>query len=171
MDNQPAARRWRAGCPCQRWVAETLYRSWQAGIGLFTWFSLRDDPINVSSFQTGLYYACANGQACDQPKPLVTSFRFPFVAYSQAKRRVLVWGRTPPDVLGPVQVQVRRRGRWITLATLRPNAGGVFTSRLRLPRKVDPRSAMLRAVGSDHVTLSAPFSLKRPKDLLVKPFL
>ncbi len=35
----------------QRWVAETLYRSWHGGISVFNWYSLRDTPT-ASSFRT-----------------------------------------------------------------------------------------------------------------------
>jgi hypothetical protein len=154
----------------ERWVAETLYFSWRSGVSLFTWFSLRDDPLNVSLFQTGLYYNCPTGPACDRPKPTLMSFRFPFVAYGQGGSKVLVWGRTAPDVPGSVGVQLRRKGRWVTLVTLRTRGSGIFTAQLRLPRGVDPHNAVLRARGADRVTLSSPFSLKRPRDILVKPF-
>ena len=39
-----------------RWVAEALYRMWSAGVSLVTWFTLRDQPLRTSPYQSGLYY-------------------------------------------------------------------------------------------------------------------
>jgi hypothetical protein len=153
----------------QRWVAEAMYTAWRDGIGLFTWFTLRDDQLTSSLFQAGLYFACSTGFACDQPKLTLASFRFPFVAYRQSGRQVLVWGRTPPGVTGPARVQLLHGGRWVTLATLTPSAAGIFSKQLRLPPNANPSNSMLRAQGSDGTTVSNPFSLKRPGNLPAKP--
>jgi hypothetical protein len=153
----------------QRWVAETLYRAWQGGVSVFTWYSLRDQPYPASYQQAGLYYECPQGVSCDTPKPAAGAFRFPFVAYSAAKRRVLVWGRTPEGVPGKVQVQWLRGRSWKRLATLTTDSDGIFTARPSLPRGANPKSALLRAVQSGGST-SPSFSLQRIPDILVKPF-
>src|SRR4029077_5905861 len=115
----------------QRWVAAAISRSWTAGISVFTWFSLRDEPLETSPFQSGLYFACPTGIACDTPKPSFAAFRFPFVAYTQRRRTVLVWGRTPAGVPASVQVQWLRGGRWRGLVKLSTDADGIFTARVR----------------------------------------
>jgi hypothetical protein len=154
----------------QGWVAEALYRAWRAGISLFTWFSLRDDPLGVSGYQTGLYYACATGSSCDTPKPLLRAFRFPFVALRQSGRVVNTWGRVPPGEEGSVRLQWLRGRRWQTFATARTTSGGIFARRLRLPAGADPRSAVLRAQTVALAESSSPFSLNPPPDFPVKPF-
>jgi cellulase (glycosyl hydrolase family 5) len=160
----------RSGVPLllhERWTAEALYRMWQAGVSLATWFQLRDEPTASSIFQSGLYFRCAGGLACDTPKPALAAFRFPFVAYGSSGS-VLVWGRTPAGAPGVVLIQ-RAVGRgWRRLAALRTDGDGIFAGRLRLPRGVNARSGSLRAVLANEA--SPPFSLTRPRDLLVAPF-
>lgn len=160
------------GVPAQlerRWVAETLYRGWQAGISVFTWYSLRDEPLGTNSLQTGLYFACPQGIYCDQPKPAAAAFRFPFVAYTSSKRRVLVWGRTPEGAPSVVQIQWLHGRSWRRLATLRTDGDGIFTGRPPLPRGANPKSALLRAVPAGGEA-SPSFSLHRIPDILVTPF-
>ncbi len=156
----------------QRWVAETLYRAWQGGISEFTWYSVTDQPFPASYQQAGLYYECPQGVSCQTPKPAAGAFRFPFVAYTVAKRRVLLWGRTPEGAPGKVQIQWLRGSRWRRLATLRTDGDGIFfTGRLNLPRAVNPKNGQLRALrlgGSGEA--SPAFSLHRTPDIPVKPF-
>jgi hypothetical protein len=159
------------GVPAQlerRWVAETLYRGWRGGVSVFNWYSLRDTPIASSFEQMGLYFECPQGIYCDKPKPAAAAFRFPFVAYTSAKHRVLVWGRTPVGVPGRVQIQWLQGRRWRGLATLRTDRDGIFTARPLLPRRANPKSALLRAVQLGDP--SPAFSLHRTPDILVTPF-
>jgi hypothetical protein len=162
-----------AGVPValeRRWVAETLYRAWAAGIGVFTWFKLNDEPMGSSPFQSGLYFACKGGRdSCDSPKPAAAAFRFPFVAYASGKRGVLVWGRTPAGASGRVRVEWLRAGRWRAFATLTTDANGIFTGRLRLPGGASSTSAQLRATRAGGGSAPA-FSLRRPPDIPVDPF-
>ena len=151
-----------------RWVAEGLYRMWQSGVSLVTWFQLRDDAANGRPdnqvFQSGLYLRCSAGLACDSPKPALTAFRFPFVAF-RFGRRVRVWGRTPAGQAVKVSVQQRTgRRKWRKVAKLRPDGYGIFFRRLRLSR-----GGALRAVlpGGE---ASLGFSLRRPPDRTVSPF-
>ncbi|HEY5286969.1 MAG TPA: hypothetical protein VIJ50_07685 [Solirubrobacteraceae bacterium] len=153
----------------RRWVAETLYRSWQAGINIFTWFTLRDEPMGSSPFQSGLYFACAGGIYCDTPKPAAAAFRFPLVAYPAAKRSVYVWGRTPAGVPGSVRVQWLQGRTWRTFATLRSDGDGTFSAQLPLPRQASPGSALLRAL-EPGVGVSPSFSLHRPPEIAATPF-
>jgi hypothetical protein len=153
----------------QRWVDEALYRSWSAGIGVFTWFSLRDLPFGSSMFQSGLYFACPAGAYCDTPKPAASAFHFPFVAFPRPKHRVLVWGRTPAGVPSLVSIQWRRGRRWATVARVYSDRDGIFTLRVRLPRKTSLRTGSLRAL-TPRLGASPSFGLYHPPDILVTPF-
>jgi hypothetical protein len=145
-----------------RWVAETLYRVWSTGVDLLAWFQVTD-PLDPSGFLSGLYYACPQGPQCDRPKPALTAFRFPFVAFKKA-HRVSVWGRTPAGVPATVAVQQRVGRAWRTLKRLRSDRYGIFRSTLKRMGSGD-----LRAVES-RSDASLPFSLVVPPDYPVNPF-
>ena len=140
-----------------QWVSEALFRAWQAGVTMFSWFQLRDQA-QPSPFQSGLFFG--NWTA----KPALTAFRFPFVAFKQRKG-VSVWGRTPAGKPASVAVE-RSTGRaWKRVATLRTTSAGVF-SRV-LPLRLSASSSLrARIAGSK----SIPFPLKPPRDLFVTPF-
>jgi hypothetical protein len=153
----------------RRWVAEALYRAWSAGVSVFTWFRLSDDPLNVSQFQSGLYFYCAGGVSCQSPKPAAAAFRFPFVAYAAPSSHVRVWGRTPAGAGGRVRIQWLAGSRWRTFTTLSTDRDGIFTANPLLPRKANPKSAKLRALRANGEASPA-FSLHRPPDIAVTPF-
>jgi hypothetical protein len=147
-----------------RWVAEGLYRMWQAGVSLVTWFSLRDEPLEVSEFQSGLYLRVGATYAAARPKRSLRAFRFPFVAFP-SRGGVLVWGRTPGSRPGAVLVERRAGARWKRVARLTTNRYGIFTRRFG-GRLAGPFRARL-ANGTD---TSVPFSLTRPREIQVWPF-
>lgn len=157
-----------------RWISEALYRMWRSGVGLATYFGLRDSPVGRSIFQSGLYYGCASGMACDRPKPLLAAFRFPFVAYTTSRpRQVVVWGRTAFGVSGTVWVQIAVGRAWKRLATLRTDANGVFYAHLQVPGSQSIGRSSLRAVLDPPASPQQPsraFSLSRPRDIHVTPF-
>lgn len=150
-----------------RWVAEVLYRSWRAGVSVFSWFSLADEPVYSWARKAGLYFECPTAISCEQPKPAGEAFRFPFVAFRSGRRRLLVWGRTPGGQPGRVTIQWLAGRRWQTLTQLRTDGDGVFTSRPSLPPAGNIANAMLRAVAD---TASPAFSLYHPHDIIVQPF-
>ena len=117
-----------------RWISEAFYRMWTSGISLVTWFQLRDDPLDPrghqATYESGLYFRCARSVTCDRPKPTLTAFRFPFVAF-RTGGRVLVWGRTPGGKSGSVAVEQRSGSRWRRLASLRADRYGIFQRKLR----------------------------------------
>lgn len=154
-----------------RWVAETLYRAWNAGISQFSWYELSDEasPSNPNPFG-GLYSECTRGIFCARPKPAAAAFRFPFVAYAQPGRRVLVWGRTPGGIVGRVRVQFQQGRVWRTLSTLKTDGDGIFTARRALPRGANTKNSSLRAVFVGDPANSPAFSLRRPPELIVSPF-
>ena len=154
----------------QRWVAEAIYRAWASGISVFTWYSLRDEPLATSPFQSGLYFECPTGVACDTPKPAAEAFRFPFVAYAQRRHKVLVWGRTPAGVPATIQVQWQQGARWRGLVKLNSDGDGIFTARVALPRGASATTALLRAVRLGAREPSPAFSLQAPPNFPVTPF-
>jgi hypothetical protein len=148
-----------------RWVAEALYRMWRDGVSLVTWFQLRDAPTYRTglNYQAGLYFYCARGPTCDRPKPALTAFRFPFVAFKVGSR-VSVWARTPAGKPGSIAIEQRVRGRWQRLRRLRTNRYGIVE--LSLARR---GSGDLRATAGGKQSLA--FSLTRPPDRSVVPAL
>lgn len=155
-----------AGVPAAlegRWVAEALYRMWSAGVSLVTWFTLRDRPIQTSPYQSGLYYQ-GSSYAGARPKPALTAFRFPFVAFPRSKS-VFVWGRTPSRAGGPVVIERRQSSGWQRVAELRADRVGVFSAELRTSTRGSLRARRPTAGAS-----SLPFSLTRVPDRVYQPF-
>jgi hypothetical protein len=156
-----------AGVPAAlegRWVAEALYRMWSAGVSLVTWFTIRDHPVGTSPYQSGLYFA-GPAAARDRPKPALTAFRFPFVAFRHS-RNVSVWGRTPSSAAARVTVEQRGASGWRRVATLRADRAGIFSAELRLSGKGPLRAR----ASSRQTTTSLPFSLATPPDRVYQPF-
>jgi hypothetical protein len=152
-----------------RWVSEGLFRMWQSGVSVVTWYLLRDDPVPQPplpspQYLSGLYTTCQFGLRCDTAKLIFYSFRFPFVAY-HARGGAFVWGRTPWGARGTVVVEQLRGRRWVRLATLRTNGVGIFSRTVRVHGGGDLR-ARLRRGG----LASVPFSLHPPRDMPVNPF-
>lgn len=140
-----------------QWVSEGLFRAWQAGVSMFTWFLLRDDPKG-SPYQSGLYFRSWT------PKPALAAFRFPFVALRKAKS-VYVWGRTPGGVPATAVIE-RRSGRsWKRVAMVKTSSSGVFAR--TLPLRL-PSSAFMRARISGAASIA--FPLRLPPDRFVDPF-
>jgi hypothetical protein len=153
----------------RRWVAETLYRSWHAGIDVFIWFTLHDMPAASPPLLAGLYFNCDGGVRCEQPKPIASAFRFPFVAYRAGRRKALVWGRTPAGTPGWVTVQWLQGRRWRGMVSLKTDQDGIFTATVPLPAAANPGYALLRGVQAESGTSPA-FSLHHPPDIKVTPF-
>ena len=117
-----------------RWVSESAYLMWRSGVTVATWFFLRDGDGRDSRIQSGLYLRCPQGVACDTPKLSLESFRFPFVAIRERKR-VVVWGRTPRGQKAKVIVERAAGSGWKRVATLQTDRYGIFTRKLRKPRR------------------------------------
>jgi len=139
-----------------RWTAESLHQMWLSGVSLVTWFLIEDYP-SPSPYQSGLYFYADSLQNA-RPKPVLTAFRFPFVAYL-GKKTVSVWGRDATSTTEPVTVQVahKARGPWRTVATIRANASGIFQAKLKLKAT---KKDWLRATAADGKSLA--FSLTVP---------
>jgi hypothetical protein len=140
-----------------RWTAESLHEMWLSGVSLVTWFLLEDYP-GKSPYQSGLYYHTTSLDHA-RAKPVLTAYRFPFVAYL-GKKSVTVWGRdaTSTKQLVTVQRSLHRGGPWRTVATVRANASGIFKASLRLKAT---KKDWLRAAAPDSGN-SLAFSLTVP---------
>jgi hypothetical protein len=139
---------------------------WQSGVSLVTWYQFRDDPKrgkpDPEVYQSGLYYRCDAGIACDQPKPALAAFRFPFIALPSGGRTV-VWGRTPFGRRARVRLELKAGAGWRRVTTLATDRNGIFLRKLSRPRK-----GVMRAVAGG--AKSPGFKIGRTKDIPVHPF-
>lgn len=153
-----------------RWTSETIFRAWQAGVGTFFWYSLRDRDTGDLPFsqttQSGLFFRGATIEE-DRPKPSLQAFRFPFVAFS-SRRSVEYWGRTPTSTKGRVVLQVRQGGKWKRISVVRANRFGIFQGTLPVTRRLRPNRGHVRAVYRRERSL--PFGLRKVKDFYQPPF-
>jgi len=146
-----------------RWTSEALYRMWKDGVGVVTWFLLRDMPLSTP-FQSGLYLAGPT-LATDSPKPTLRAFRFPFVAFPAA-HGVTVWGRTPAGTAASVAIQRRDGSAWRTVLRLPAARNGIFQGSV----PVGLRQGYLRARLADGSDVSLPFGLQAVPDRRISPF-
>jgi hypothetical protein len=114
-----------------RWTAESLYQAWRSGVSLVTWFDLQDRR-SPSPYQSGLYFHSSSLRSA-RPKPVLTAFRFPFVAY-RGGSSARVWGRDATSSKARVTIQLRhgKRGSWRTVAYVGANSHGIFRATLKL---------------------------------------
>jgi len=150
------------GVPVQleaRWVSQALYQAWKAGVNLFNWSGIRDQPFPSSYAQTGLYYRNERGIASDRAKPALRAFRFPFVALRQPKNKVLLWGRTPTSTAGNVLIERKSGAEWKPIGRLKANRYGIFTIRIDEPAN----TAYIKARLADGGDSSVPFALQAPR--------
>jgi cellulase (glycosyl hydrolase family 5) len=112
-----------------RWTAESLYQAWRSGISLFTWFTL-EDQSGTGPYKSGLFFH-ASSLSKAKPKPVLTAFRFPFVAYLH-RSTVSVWGRDATSDKQRVAIQLRHGKGWRTAAYVVANSNGIFKATLKL---------------------------------------
>jgi hypothetical protein len=152
-----------------RWVAESMYRAWQAGVTAYFWYSLYDDAPNPSyktTIQSGLYFAGPT-VAENVPKEILYAFRFPLVAYP-LKQGLSFWGRTFGGRAGKVLIQAFDKGKWRRVASAKAGPGGIFTGLVKGEDYGSDEKGAVRAVfaGED----SLPFSMKPVKEFRQPPF-
>lgn len=161
-----------------RWTAEALYRMWQSGVSLVTWWLLRDRPFPARVEQSGFFYcgrvtlqdegSCDSESVSDDVrKRSARAFRFPFVAFPR-NGRVFTWGRTPTSRAARVVVERQVGGSWRRVGTLRANRFGIFFATWRIfPQRAPWRARIARPGGET----SLAFTLQRTRDIpLVHPF-
>jgi hypothetical protein len=146
-----------------RWTEEALYRMWQAGVSVVIWLQLYDDVFPGSPLQAGLYFRSGGGTSI-RPKPALTAFTFPFVAYLNGNR-VSLWARTPLGQSKSVVIERRVGSTWKHVVTVRADGfgivektiGGRFTKTDRLRARIGQTSSLA-------------FSLTQPPDRSLNPF-
>lgn len=153
----------------KQWIAEALYRTWKAGVSNFFWFSIVDFEPEGKSFsestESGLYF-WAPQIVAQQPKPILNSFRFPFVAFPE-KQGLLVWGRTSSYGGGKVEIQAKRGNKWRTLRVLRADSNGMFSATLKSSYGRDKKGAVRAHFAGQN---SVPFPMKPVGDFIQPPF-
>jgi hypothetical protein len=156
-----------------QWTAEALHEAWVNGVTRFFWYSLRDQPLGgeEGTVQSGLYFR-AGELANDQPKEVLVSFRFPFVAFARKPHGkkpggLEYWGRTPSSGPGTVTLEVFRLGGWRQLAQVKADAVGIFHGKLKTRYGRNKKGAV-RALFASHA--SVPFPMKRVGDFRHPPF-
>ena len=152
-----------AGVPAaleERWVSEALYRMWADGMSLLVWNNIRDEPGASLGCSSGLYYANSARIASDRPKPALRAFRFPFVALTEPKNQVFLWGRTPTSKKATALIERKSGSKWKRVKKLSANRYGIF--KISIPKPAN--TVYLRARLSDGSDQSAAFSLKTPKN-------
>jgi hypothetical protein len=108
-----------------RWVEQTLELLWSQGVSVVTWNQVGDQPPDPSysvTNQTGVYYLDG------RPKPALTAFRFPFVAWRAAEKWIDVWGRAP--MAGRLLIERRAGSRWSTVRSLHVTTRSTFLVRI-----------------------------------------
>jgi len=146
-----------------RWSSEALYRMWQSGVSLVSWFLIRDEPLGQSPYQSGLYFA-GDTLAADTPKPMLQAFNFPFVAV--ARRQLLtVWGRTPGERPATVAVEQAFSGGWTELGRVATDSNGIVQAAFTTTSR-----AAVRARTIDLNEASVPYSLETVPDRSFTPF-
>lgn len=113
-----------------RWVAESLYQMWKSGVTVGGWFLLQDMP-STTAFQSGLYFN-STSLTTAVAKPLLTPFRFPFVAYLGSNGNVAIWGRDATSDTQTVTIQHLVGGLWTDVGTIKSNGHGIFQATLPL---------------------------------------
>jgi hypothetical protein len=111
-----------------RYISETMWRLWRVGVSTVIWYLMRDDPSTpsyASTYQSGIFYRDGRRKADAR------AFRFPLLVTGRSATRLNVWFRTP--IGGTVTVQIRRRGRWTSVAKVRRVAVDGVAS-LKVPR-------------------------------------
>lgn len=148
-----------------RWTAESLYQAWRSGVSLLTWFDLQDRP-SPSPYQSGLYFH-SDSLANARPKPVLTAFRFPFVAYLRGPS-ISVWGRDATSTRARITVQLRhgKSGSWRTAGLITANGSGIFKATLKLKAS---KTDWLRAVAAGSGK-SLAFSLTVPPASHIGPW-
>jgi hypothetical protein len=145
-----------------RWTSEALYRMWADGVEVITWFLIRDQTDGP--FQSGLYFAGPT-VAQDRPKPTLTAFRFPFVAFPQ-DGGTLVWGRVPESDRRAVVIERKTGSGWRQVARLQSDRVGIFQQVL----PVTDTTGFLRARLVGASARSLPFGLADVPDRRISPF-
>lgn len=112
-----------------RWLADSFFVLWKAGVRAITWFQIRDQaphPSYASTLQSGVYLRDG------EPKLAARAFAFPFACEraGKGKGKVRVWLKAPAS--GEVEI-LDRRGR--VVRTLTAGSSRVVTAKVRSAKR------------------------------------
>ena len=120
-----------------RWLEQALAELWRAGAQAIFWNQVGDQapiPSYGETAQSGVYYI--NGR----PKPALTAYRFPLVAWRTGRSTLEVWGRAPAS--GRLVVDELAGAGWKPVRTLRERAQGTFAIEIPATGSVDLRGVI-----------------------------
>jgi hypothetical protein len=138
-----------------RFLQRGLYLLWREGAAAALWYNLRDRGSAPFAATSGLFLRGSSVEA-DRPKPAVTAFRFPFIAF-RSGRGAAVWGRAP-DADASVAIEQRdAHGAWRTLTTFSSGPGQVFEATVAAGV-----GTVLRAVEGSNASLPAAVDRRSP---------
>lgn len=125
-----------------RWTQQGLYLLWKQGATNVTFLQLYDKKytpgeFTLASYQTGAF--TFGGKR----KPTADAVAFPFVTDGKGKK-VLAWGRSPKS--GKLTIEVKGKGGYDKLTTVKVKAGKVFTKKIRLG---DGKQVVRAKIGSE----------------------
>jgi hypothetical protein len=128
-----------------RWLDESFYLFWRQGVSSVMWYLIRDQTGSFAThYFSGIYFH--DGRA----KPALTAYRFPLAVMPNGNSGQ-VWGIAPAT--GKVAVQRRAGKGWVTVFSVRANAGSVFTGSVALTA-----TGQYRAVESKQSSLAWNFT-------------
>nr|MBA3867063.1 hypothetical protein [Solirubrobacterales bacterium] len=153
-----------------QWIAEALHQAWLAGVPNFFWYSLFDAEPQPSrrfseTLQSGLYFWAPN-VGDQQPKPVISAYRFPFLAIRRGDG-LEYWGKTPTNRGGRVVLQEQTSRGWKRLAGAGANSVGIVKGFVRTSYGADKKGAV-RAVYAKQ--MSPGFPMRRAGDFPQPPF-
>jgi Cellulase (glycosyl hydrolase family 5) len=120
-----------------RWLEQTLAVLSREGAQAIFWEQVGDQPPIPSygaTAQSGVYYLDG------QPKPALSAYRFPFVAWRMGRSSLDVWGRAPAS--GRLLVQQLAGSRWKTIRRLNERRDATFLIQVSDPGQVELRAQM-----------------------------
>jgi len=118
-----------------RWLEQTFAVLSREGAQAIFWEQVGDQPpipTYGATAQSGVYFLSG------RPKPALTAFRFPLVAWRIGRAGLDVWGRAP--VSGRLLVEQLAGSRWKTIRTLRERRHATFLIQVPGPGPVDLRA-------------------------------
>jgi hypothetical protein len=115
-----------------RYIAESLYLFWRAGVRVALNLRIADPKGGGPVAGSGLYWE--NGSA----KPGAHAFRFPFVGDRRSRKQINLWGKAPKS--GRVIIQRKRGKGWKNVRRLKAGKNRVFAGKMRARGKLTLRA-------------------------------
>lgn len=135
----------------KRYLAEAFYRLYREGVDAATWFRIVDIPKPPPELPTPFYgMGVYTKEPGSDPKPSKSAFHFMFVTERTGSGHIRYWGRAPQN--GDVEIQRRKDGSWVTLATDGTDQWQVFEGTSNLRSGTQTLRAVMPQPGDDIVS-------------------